>query len=266
MSKKNLPNIPIYIGDWEKDCNVLSLEAEAAWMRIIFKLWTKGKQNSIKIPTKSLQNLWRCSLNQMHEIIDELIYNEICEVSQSERFIEFTCRRFVKENKISEVRSKAGKSSKKEIKTKSKPKQKENKSEQNTDIDIDYDNENENKEKGGLGEKTNFDPDLLLEIPDLKSQLENEATWSETVIRNTSEFFPGFNKADFWNYLEQFIKQIQNDGEENKTVKDAKKHFSRWLNHQLKNQINEKSNNSEPKFGRQSLDDLKSNSQGWTTE
>lgn len=109
MAKKNLPNIPIYIGDWERDCNVLSLESEAAWMRIVFKLWTKGKQNSIKMPAKSLQNLWRCDETKMKEIINDLQFNDIADISVTEGFVEFTCRRFVKENELSKVRSNAAK-------------------------------------------------------------------------------------------------------------------------------------------------------------
>ena len=139
-NKKNLPNIPIYIGDWERDCNVLSLESEAAWMRIVFKLWTKGKQNSIKMPTKSIQNLWRCSEDKMHEILNDLIFNEIAEIKVDKEFIEFSCRRFVKENNLSEIRSKASKGNKNSIKKEKIYKQKVNKKTQNTDID----NENEN--------------------------------------------------------------------------------------------------------------------------
>ena len=104
MSKKNLPNIPIYIGDWERDCNVLSLESEAAWLRIIFKLWNKGKQSTYKVPTKSLQNLWRCSKEKMQEILDELTSNDIAEINVNDGFVAFTCRRFVKENELSNVR------------------------------------------------------------------------------------------------------------------------------------------------------------------
>jgi uncharacterized protein YdaU (DUF1376 family) len=143
-NKKNLPNIPIYIGDWERDCNVLSLQSEAAWMRIVFKLWTKGKQNSIKIPTKSLQNLWRCCEVEMNDILNDLIYNEIAEITMNSGFVEFTCRRFVKENNISEIRSEASKGNKKDKKRVTKPKQTSNKNEQNTDNDYDIDNENEN--------------------------------------------------------------------------------------------------------------------------
>jgi len=151
MAKKNLPNIPIYIGDWERDCNVLSLESEAAWMRIVFKLWTKGKQNTIKIPTKSLQNLWRCSEEKMNEILEDLIFNEIAEITVNSSSVEFTCRRFVKENEISKIRSRAAKGEKKESKKKAKPKQTSNKNEQNTEIENDYVNEIEVKDEIEIG-------------------------------------------------------------------------------------------------------------------
>ncbi|MCB0743551.1 MAG: hypothetical protein KDC67_06585 [Ignavibacteriae bacterium] len=157
MAKKNLPNIPIYIGDWERDCNVLSLEAEAAWMRIVFKLWTKGKQNAIKIPAKALQNLWRCSDEKMTEIIQELTYNEICPISTGDGFVEFTCRRFVKENELSEIRSDAAKSSKSSSKSKAKPKQKQSKNEQNAD------NENDN-ESDFVSKKKNYAEFVFLKV------------------------------------------------------------------------------------------------------
>jgi len=50
--QENLPYIPLYTGDWEKDCNVLSLESEAAWLRIIFKMFNSGKQSVYKILQK----------------------------------------------------------------------------------------------------------------------------------------------------------------------------------------------------------------------
>jgi uncharacterized protein YdaU (DUF1376 family) len=198
MTKKNLPNIPIYIGDWERDCNVLSLESEAAWMRIVFKLWTKGKQNSIKIPAKSLQNLWRCSAEKMNEILNDLIYNEICEISIDGGFIDFTCRRFVKENKLSKIRSNAAKRSEDDSKTETKPKQTPSKSEQNTDND----NENENEIESDIVIKTKLKkkkevftekdfPKILIDLGADKTHVEDwmkcrknkKATNSQTALR-----------------------------------------------------------------------------------
>jgi hypothetical protein len=107
MSKKNLPNIPIYIGDWERDCNILTLESEMAWMKIIFKMHLSGKQSIYKISTKSLQILWKSSTEKVFEILEELNFNEICEIKEVQGGYEFTCRRIKKENEISEIRSDA---------------------------------------------------------------------------------------------------------------------------------------------------------------
>ena len=139
MAKNNLPHIPLYIGDWEKDCNVLSLESEGAWLRIIFKMFSKGKQSTIKIPTKSLQNLWRCSAESVQEIIDDLMFNDICDIDVEGNFTEFTCRRFVKENKLSKTRSEARKKGYEKNKTTTKPNQNKNKKLQNADNDNDND-------------------------------------------------------------------------------------------------------------------------------
>ena len=148
MTKKNLPHIPLYVGDWKKDCNVLSLSAEAAWLNIIFILHTKGKQSTIKMPTKALQNLWRCSLEDVKEILEELESNEICDLQTTEGFVEFTCRRYLKENELSEIRSAARKSGYTKNKTSTNNQQNKNKTLQiadndndnDNDIDIDYDN------------------------------------------------------------------------------------------------------------------------------
>lgn len=106
-NKKNLPYIPLYTGDWEKDCNVLSLEAEGAWLRIIFKMFTNGKQSTYKISTKALQNLWRVDDLKMLCIIEELKDNDICGIKVEEKYVFFTSRRFEKENLISKVRREA---------------------------------------------------------------------------------------------------------------------------------------------------------------
>lgn len=169
MSKKNLPNMPLYIGDWQKDCNVLSLEAEAAWLRIIFKMFTNGKQSLYKIPTKGLQNIWRCSGEKAKEIVQELVDFDICEITEQERFTLFKSRRFERENQLSKVRCEAVKSRKDRKnppqianKPSTKPIQTLNKTQtkglQITDNDNDNENNNEiesEEEKGGVGEKTN---------------------------------------------------------------------------------------------------------------
>jgi len=144
MNKTNLPHIPLYVGDWQKDCNILSCSAEGAWLRIVLKLFTAGKQSSIKLPTKSIQNLWSMTENEMNLVLKELEYNKICEISYESDFILFTCRRYLKENNLSEIRSKARKGAYLKDKKSTKLKQTKNKKIQNNDNDNDNDNDSDN--------------------------------------------------------------------------------------------------------------------------
>ncbi len=154
MADKNLPNIPIYIGDWERDCNVLSLQAEMAWMKIIFKMHLSGKQSRYKVSAKGLQRLWKSNANEVQEIIQELQFEEIGEITEIKGGYEFFSRRLEKENNISEVRSKAAKNRWNKDSSNANLKQTKSKKVQNTDIDNDNDIENESKnEKGGAGGK-----------------------------------------------------------------------------------------------------------------
>jgi len=156
MSNRNLPYIPIYIGDWEKDCNVLSLEAEAAWTRVIFKMFTNGKQSSYKIPTKGLQNLWRVSAEKVEEIIQEFLDYNICIINRDGHYVEFICRRYVKENKISEVRKAAVQSRKDRTKGLQNSYKKDTKGLQNTEIENEIEIENDSRGIGIVRERENY--------------------------------------------------------------------------------------------------------------
>lgn len=111
------PYIPLYIGDWEQDTNMLSLEAEGGWLKIIFKMWkqkntnlqngAKALQGVYKISTKALQNLWRKTPDEINEIVEELKHANVCELEYCEGVYTFGNRRMIKEAKISEIRSNA---------------------------------------------------------------------------------------------------------------------------------------------------------------
>src|SRR5690606_34051357 len=153
----------IYIGDWEKDCNVLSLESEAAWLRIIFKMFTNGKQSTYKIPTKGLQNLWRCNEEKVSEIIQELIDYDICEINVDGRFVEFTSRRYKRENELSEIRKKAVSNRKDRTKYLQKTYKDSTKGVQITEIDIENESDiesdivDENKKENKRAKKSKID-------------------------------------------------------------------------------------------------------------
>ena len=127
-----IPYIPLYIGDWEQDTNCLSLQAEAAWLKIIFKMFKDDKKGIYKTSTKSLQNLWKTDTKGVQEIIFELQENNVCGIEIGENYV-FTNRRMIREANISEKRSKAVQNRYKQS----------TKSVQNTDID----NDNESQRK-----------------------------------------------------------------------------------------------------------------------
>jgi len=101
------PYIPLYIGDWENDTNMLSLEAEAGWLKIIFKMFQNGKTGVYKISTKALQNLWRKSQEESIEIVKELLDANVCIIEDKGKEYVFKNRRMMRQNEISEIRSKA---------------------------------------------------------------------------------------------------------------------------------------------------------------
>jgi hypothetical protein len=116
-SVKKQPYIPLYIGDWEQDCNSLSLQAEAAWLKIIFKMWKNGKTGRFKTSTNALQNLWKTDTKGVQNIIYELNLNEVCDFDpplenngktpDGSELLIFVNRRMAKEAKISGIRSDA---------------------------------------------------------------------------------------------------------------------------------------------------------------
>lgn len=102
------PYIPLYIGDWERDTNMLSLEAEGGWLKIVFKMFNEKEKTGIyKISAKALQNLWRKNKGEIDEIVQELLDANVCIIDKSEYSYTFKNRRMMKQHHISKVRSNA---------------------------------------------------------------------------------------------------------------------------------------------------------------
>jgi uncharacterized protein YdaU (DUF1376 family) len=267
MSKKNLPNIPIYIGDWERDCNILSLESEMAWMKIVFKMHLGGKQSVYKTSTKGLQILWKSTQEKVDEILDELRFNDICTITDITGGHEFLCRRNAKENDISKVRSEAVseryKTDKKteKVKTKStKPLQTTYKTLQTTDYDYenesDYDNDIKSKSviKSGIKiQKPKLDFEEIIdifnsvcyELPKAQTIGEKRKTAIRNILKNHTleqigEVFKNTAESDFLNgrvtsFTASFDWVLKPDN------------FIKILEHNYKNNKNGNTNNNQPK-------------------
>lgn len=172
----NVPYIPLYIGDWEQDTNCLSLQAEAAWLKIIFKMHKDNKSGIYKSSTKALQNLWKCSDFVVNEIIEELIECNICDLEKLPGAIIFKNRRMLKEKNISENRTKAVQ---KRYKTSTKPLQ-------NAEYENEYDNETEIENSKGKEESVKEEKPLEAEI--------NESFIIPQMCKVWYESFPNYTK------------------------------------------------------------------------
>ena len=134
------PYIPLYIGDWEQDTNCLSPLAEFALLKLTFKLFKSEKRGVFIANIRTLSVLFKSSLVETKTIFQELIDNNILNVSliEEDKF-EIISRRMIREATISEIRSESGglggrgnKANKKQNKSKQKAK-----AEQSADIDND---------------------------------------------------------------------------------------------------------------------------------
>lgn len=162
MSKK--PYIPLYVGDWVKDTDCISLEAEGALLKLVFKMWESKTPGSVTIRFSQIAILFKKSEEIARKIVQELKENDILDIEFiGENEVKIESRRMIREFYKSLTNSENGKKGgrpksekqKKEKRIKSEHKANIKRNADN-DIDIEYDNDIENKnEKGGVGEKTN---------------------------------------------------------------------------------------------------------------
>lgn len=139
----NNPYIPLYIGDWERDTNLLTPLAEFALLKLTFKLFSSEKKGVFYANFRTLSVLFKSDLATTKDIFQELIDNKILDILEvSDGKFEIKSRRMIRESNISEIRAEAGKKGG-EAKSKQKSGKNKAKHKQNTDIDndIDYDND-----------------------------------------------------------------------------------------------------------------------------
>lgn len=209
------PYIPLYLGDWKKDTDELSLEAEGGWLKIILKMWeAKPRLGVYKISAKALQMLWKKPQVEIDDILQELRDANTCELKFYDDYIIFGNRRMMREHKLSKIRSNAAKSKY----------QKEDKDEQNTDNDNDNDNENdfENDSLEGMGD---FSFILNCELDTMTLEAAEMNQFSQTQKRNT-EFL-----KEQWQI---FLRERINDPpykilEYKQSIGRIKSHFLNWV-------------------------------------
>lgn len=86
-------------------------------------------------------------------------------------------------------------------------------------------------------EPENFKDFSMISLNDCKQELLSDEYWKETVCINIrSSGFSDFTPKTFDSYISSFFMKLENEGENSKSVKDAKSHFARWLKIELKNE------------------------------
>lgn len=115
----------------------------------------------------------------------------------------------------------------------------------NTTEEKEEEKEEEIKEISLSRDKEKFPPPEVLDktLSECYDELSCDRSWIEIVTMNTrNSGHKDFTIDMFGMYLKRFFEKLQNEGEERKSPKDGKSHFSRWLNIELK-----KKGNYEPK-------------------
>lgn len=179
--KGKQPYIPLYIGDWLQDTDCLSIEAEGAWLRVVFKCW---KNKGIFTATEDVfARLCKVDTQKFASILLEWQQNDICDISPStDGTITIVSRRIKREKEISAIKSESG--SKGGSKTQA---QRRAKTKQIPDIDNGIDNEDENKKEGA--EK------VLRKVPrGTDDSLWDAEDWTDDVLSGNDEIFTNMVK------------------------------------------------------------------------
>ncbi|WP_181899554.1 DUF1376 domain-containing protein [Flagellimonas nanhaiensis] len=109
-------------------------------------------------------------------------------------------------------------------------------------IDSDSDSEDIYNIKGGMGEKITNGPDDIVDLGLVKEEIKNAVSWKEGIVRTAkSKYNKSFSLTELEKLIQEFDELIWNDGETEKSLKDYKKHFNRWLELRLqRNHISDK--------------------------
>lgn len=122
------PYIPIYIGDWEQDTNMISLEAEGGLIKLTFKLWKSPTKGLLSISFSQLSILFKKDVQKTREIITELQENGVLNIEfLPENRVKIESRRMLREAEksiVSRENGRQGGRHEKLIKSKTKAKQK----------------------------------------------------------------------------------------------------------------------------------------------
>lgn len=240
MSKGKQPYIPLYIGDWVQDTDSLSLEAEAAWLKLTFKLWKASERGLLLISFSQMAKLFKITPEKTREIFQELAENNVFNWRKiDENFVEIKSRRMLKETALAKTRSESGKQggrgNKKQIKSKLKAKVK-----QNPEYEYDINNEYTGSKEEGVGETTEGEKGTF----ELASELILPVLTLEAIERNQFTYTKNKNTDYIYSQWKIFLSERLADPPERrrqyKQVSDLTSYFTNWMRNKFPKNASDK--------------------------
>ena len=219
MSKQ--PYIPLYIGDWEQDVNGLSIEAEGAWLKIVFKCWRN--EGSFTATPEMMARICKVSTEKFATILLEWKLGNICEISEHpDGLITVLNRRITKECEISKIRQMSG--SKGGSKTSSKRVAKQ---QQNTDNDNEYDI---GIRKGVQGERFNAE-DFYSSAKVAFEEIKNDESLIERITMMVhGAGYRSVGKVDVIQTIKRFlVREGAKDDFTRKPKREIKNYLINWI-------------------------------------
>jgi uncharacterized protein YdaU (DUF1376 family) len=177
------------MGDWIQDTDCLSIEAEGAWLRVVFKCF-KSKGGEFTATEEALARVCKVDVNKFASILLEWQQNDICDIIENKNnTITIISRRVKRDQAISAVRSEVGSKGGSKTQAKGKAKHQAN-LKQIPDNDIEYDNEvdsdsDSDSDSELYGKSENFFhgnvPDDLLELAGRLKPMPDAGEWQDYV-------------------------------------------------------------------------------------
>lgn len=172
MNKKDdLPAMPFYVGDWLKapDIQSLSHELKGIWFDMICYMWESTERGYLLYNMEELSRLLRLPEVLLEQKLKQIASKNIFSVRESDGAI--YCRRMVRDQKIREIRTKAGSLGGRRTFAR-------NFAQAKSRAKCENENENENIEDRGVGkgEKTEF-----------RKKMDKEAQKTEEYLKNITE-------------------------------------------------------------------------------
>jgi len=262
MALRDQPYLPLYVQDYLTDekLAICSWSTQGIYIKILCILHKQKEYGTILFKQNDKQILSTClnfasifvrllpvQLSEMEAALQELVDNEILTIDGNKIFQ----KRMVKDNTISEMRSKAAK------KGGGNPILFKQKNKQNPEYENEYENviNNDNKIINKVEKKEEFSMILEYPLEKVKDIILNDQSYIETLSMNNH-----ITVIKTIQYVEEFCKKLENEGINEKSIRDFKSHFARWLNIELKKESQSKPLQSEREKRMEGVRQLKADS------